>query len=169
PLPALTWAIVDQRDPSFEGDYPDLPGVPLHPTSGTTGRPKVAVRPGPAAIAEALHYRQALQVQSDDALLCVVPMSHAYGFGTCVMLPLVCGARVVSTRRFQPRLIQKALESHAISHFPAVPAMLDLLMAGASAGLPRVPRHVLSAGAPLSARTAGRVREVTGIIVSPLY
>ena len=31
-------------------DYPCLTGVPLHPTSGTTGTPKLAVRPGLCAV-----------------------------------------------------------------------------------------------------------------------
>src|SRR5262249_28330302 len=33
-----------------------LPGVPLHPTSGTTGEFKVAVRPVACALAEVAHY-----------------------------------------------------------------------------------------------------------------
>jgi acyl-CoA synthetase (AMP-forming)/AMP-acid ligase II len=168
-FPALTWADVDDTDETFDHDYPELPPAPLHPTSGTTGRPKVAVRPGQAALAEARNYRQALDVTGDDCLLCVVPMSHAYGFGTCVMLPLVSGARVVSTRRFNPRIVQRALQVQGISIFPAVPAMLDLLMASTSAGALPAPRHLLSAGAPLSERTARRVFENTGIVVSPLY
>src|SRR5262249_45036711 len=99
-FPNLTWAAVDENHPEFNGDWPDLPPVPLPPTSGTTGKPKVAVRPGAAAIAEASNYQQTLQIGANDCILGFVPMSHAYGFGTSVMLPLISGASVVSMRRF---------------------------------------------------------------------
>jgi acyl-CoA synthetase (AMP-forming)/AMP-acid ligase II len=168
-FPPLHWAIVDENDPEFDTRYPAIAGVPLHPTSGTTGRPKVAVRPARSAIAEADNYRETLAAGKSDRILCVVPMSHAYGFGTCVMLPLVSGADVVTTRRFNPRLIERTLKDGAITIFPAVPAMLDLLLVGAAGGLTAASRHVLSAGAPLPERTARSFLEKTGTVVSPLY
>ncbi|HTI50820.1 MAG TPA: AMP-binding protein, partial [Planctomycetaceae bacterium] len=168
-FPPLHWAVIDDEHADFDSSYPSIAGVPLHPTSGTTGRPKVAVRPARAAIAEASNYRETMDVSATDRMLCVVPMSHAYGFGTCVMLPLVSGADVVSTRRFNPRLVQRTLRENAITIFPAVPAMLDLLMVGAADGLTPASRHVLSAGAPLPERTANAFLEKTGAVVSPLY
>ncbi len=55
---SATWGTVDQADPAFDGNWKVLPGVPLHPTSGTTGRPKLAVRPGRVAVADAMHFIQ---------------------------------------------------------------------------------------------------------------
>jgi acyl-CoA synthetase (AMP-forming)/AMP-acid ligase II len=169
PFPDLTWAEVDQSAPQFDGEWPELPPVPLHPTSGTTGKPKIAVRPGHAAIAEARNYQEAMEIDRYDTILCFVPMSHAYGFGTSVMLPLVSGASVVCMRRFNPRAVERALREHSITTLPAVPAMLDLLLLGAGAGADYFPRRVLSAGAPLPERTALAFREKTGQTVSPLY
>jgi acyl-CoA synthetase (AMP-forming)/AMP-acid ligase II len=168
-FPPLRWAVVDDSHPDFDSSYPAIAGVPLHPTSGTTGRPKIAVRPAQAAIAEAGNYRETMDVSASDRILCVVPMSHAYGFGTCVMLPLVSGADVIATRRFNPRFIERALKDNAITIFPAVPAMLDLLMVGAAGRLTVASRHVLSAGASLPERTAQAFLEKTGTVVSPLY
>lgn len=168
-LGPLTWATVDERHSEFEREFPSLESVPLHPTSGSTGRPKIAVRPAAVAIAEALNYRDTLEITAADRLLCVVPMSHAYGFGSCVTAPLVSGASVVATRKFNPRAVQKALAEQAITIFPAVPAMLDLLLLAAANGLGRVPRRVLSAGAPLPERTAQNFLEKTGVSVAPLY
>ena len=98
----LICAQMDDAGPLGEEAFPAIPSVPLHPTSGTTGTPKIAIRHGEAAAAEARHYEQTMGITPEDTLLCVVPMSHAYGFGTCVTMPLTSGASVVSSRRFQP-------------------------------------------------------------------
>jgi len=176
-LPAFAWGefVLDFEETIAEGKtraewpFPALPGVPLHPTSGTTGLPKIAVRPARAAIAEAEHYRQTMRVTSRDTILCIVPMSHAYGFGTSVMLPLVSGASVASSRRFNPRTVQQVLSRGGATIFPAVPAMLDLVATTTLSERMPPPRHVLSAGAPLSERTARTVLERLSLNVTPLY
>jgi acyl-coenzyme A synthetase/AMP-(fatty) acid ligase len=92
---------IDANLPDFNAGSVHLPGVPLHPTSGTTQEPRVAVRPGRAAVAEAQHYIDTIGVTDDDAILAVAPMCHAYAYGMCVMVSLVSGARLVSMRSFQ--------------------------------------------------------------------
>jgi long-chain acyl-CoA synthetase len=154
--------------PNAEG--PALVGVPLHPTSGTTGVPKTAVRPARAAEGEARQYIETIGVTADDVILTVAPMCHAYAFGMSVMVSLFSGAHIVSMRSFQPVLALDALSSGRITIFPAVPAMLDVLLLEEAAtdcwsGL----RSVLTAGSPLPERTANRFREKTGISIRPLY
>lgn len=150
-------------------ELPRLPGVPLHPTSGTTGVPKLAVRPAAAALAEAAHYIDAIGISADDHLLCVAPMSHAYAFGTCAMVPLVSGCSVTSMRTFNPRLVDRALEEQGITVFFAVPAMLDLL-ARRRTPLRRHPAlRVYSAGAPLPAEVAERFAQAYQVEPRPLY
>jgi acyl-CoA synthetase (AMP-forming)/AMP-acid ligase II len=140
---------------AFDGrPLPPIAGMPLHPTSGTTGIPKLAARHGVAAIAEAAHYQQVMSIGSDDHILCVVPMSHAYGFGTSAIMPLVSGAHVISSRRFQPHVVFRSFREHPITTFPAVPAMLHLLLVASRGPIERLPRRVLSAGAPLAEHTA---------------
>ena len=144
---------IDRNAPEFVNEYPVLPGVPLHPTSGTTGQPKVALRPGERAIAEAQHYVDTIGVDHSDTLLCVAPMSHAYAYGMCVMVPLLSGANVVTMRRFTPALVFGAFGQHDVTILPAVPAMLDVLMFGAGKRLLHATKTVLTAGSPLPART----------------
>ncbi len=146
-----------------------LPGVPLHPTSGTTGLPKVAVRPARAAEAEAQHYIDTIGVSGDDGILAVAPMCHAYAYGLAVMVPLLSGAHVASMRNFQATLAVEALSSGRVTIFPAVPAMLDVLLLDESLGTWNSVECVLTAGSPLPERTATRFREKTGITVRPLY
>ena len=166
---ALATATVDPSTSGFDGEFPDLVSVPLHPTSGTTGVPKVAARPGFAATEEARHYIETIGITAEDSIVAVPPMCHAYAYGMCVMVPLLSGARVVSMRSFQTKLLLDALTAGQITILPAVPAMLDALMFGAGDRLRGTVRTVLSAGSPLSERTASRFHEKSGVRIRPLY
>jgi len=162
---AGAWA---RTGPSPDDDGGDLPGVPLHPTSGTTGQPKLAVRPGNAAVAEARHYIDTIGIDESDTILCTIPMSHAYGYGMCVMVPLLSGATVLSMRRFNAKPVVDALAERRVTIYPTVPVLLDVLLVSVADGLV-APRCITSAGAPLRERTAARVEERWGTAVRPLY
>jgi len=163
---AFAWVDTDHAD--FQDSYPTLPGVPLHPTSGTTGQPKIAVRPGPCAVAEARHYIDTTGIAADDTILAVPPMSHAYAYGMCVMVPLLSGANIVTTRQFNAASVMRAMTGGGVTVFPAVPAMLDMLLITGGC-LQKPPRYVFSAGAPLAARTAAAFERKCGVRVRPLY
>jgi acyl-CoA synthetase (AMP-forming)/AMP-acid ligase II len=160
---------VDQRDPDFHPDLPPLVSVPLHPTSGTTGAAKVALRPGAAAVAEAAHYIETIDIGPADVILAATPMSHAYAYGMAFMTPLLSGCNLVTSRNLDAAGIRKALIENGVTILPAVPAMLDLLTFGAGDRLRNTARCVLSAGAPLPERTARRFFECSGIQVRPLF
>ncbi len=160
---------IDVRTPGFDAGYAELAGVPLHPTSGTTGVPKVAVRPGAAALEEARHYIETIGITADDTVLAIAPMCHAYAYGMCVMVPLLSGASVVSMRGFQASKVFQGLSEEQVTILPAVPAMLDVLLFGAGDRLRGAVRAVLSAGSPLSQRTAERFHSKSGLMVRPLY
>ncbi len=162
-------AAVNEHNPAFRGNFPALPGVPLHPTSGTTNLPKIAVRPGNAAVAEAEHYIATMGIGASDTILAVPPMSHAYAYGMCVMVPLSSGANIVTTRQFQAGQIQRTIQDRRITIFPSVPGMLDVLLFGRGNLLNGSLRCVLSAGAPLSRRTAQLFHAKFGVCVRSLY
>jgi acyl-coenzyme A synthetase/AMP-(fatty) acid ligase len=162
-------ASIDPGLPGFDADYLGLPGAPLHPTSGTTGLPKVAVRPARAATEEARHYIETMGITAADAILAVAPMCHAYAYGMCVMVPLLSNARVVSLRGFEPSLVLQAMGDGRVTIFPAVPAMLDVLSLDEWERPWKTARCVLSAGSALTERTANRFRERSGLTVRPLY
>ncbi len=163
------WATIDETDPAFVGSYPALPGVPLHQTSGTTGVPKVALRPGAAAVAEAEHYIETIGIDDNDSVVVVSPMSHAYAYGMGVMVPMLSGADIVSMQKFQPKLVFQAFAETRATIFPAVPAMLDVLLFGVGDRLHNSPRKVFAAGAPLPERVARTYHEKSGTLVRPLY
>lgn len=169
PWAHFVWGRFGTGDPRHGDSFPALPGVPLHPTSGTTGLAKLALRPGASAVGEAAHYAETIGVDQRDVILALTPMSHAYAFGMCVMLPLITGATVVSLRRFAAGPTIKSIAQHSVTILPAVPAMLDVLLFGAGGRALSAPRIVLSAGAPLSRRTATRFQAATGRLPCPLY
>jgi acyl-coenzyme A synthetase/AMP-(fatty) acid ligase len=143
-----------------------FPGLPLHPTSGVTSEPKLAARPGAAAIAEAAHYIEAMGIGRSDTIVCLTPMSHAFAYGMCFAVPLLSSATVISMRRFNPRLARRAMDQGG-TIVQAAPAMLDVLLR--SNAWPRSPRLLVSAGAPVSPESARKYRESLGLFVRPLY
>jgi long-chain acyl-CoA synthetase len=165
----LACAEIDPAEPGFVSPSLPLGGVPLHPTSGSTGTAKVALRPGECAVAEAEHYIETLGITPHDAILALPPMSHAYGYGMCAMVPLVSGATIVCMSRFHAPQVRRALRDQPITIFPAAPAMLDALSFGTGVQLHNRMRWVLSAGSLLSERTAREFKDKTGMTVRPLY
>ena len=162
----MQWATLDTPDDCFRG--PELRGVPLHPTSGSTGLPKIALRPGFAAMEEARHYAETMAIGADDYILTIPPMSHAYGYGMCVTLPLLTGANIVCTSRFSVKKLRAALEALPITVLPNVPANIDLLLFGGVPDFGRL-RWMLAAGAMLPGKSADGFLAKTGIAVCPLY
>lgn len=155
----------------FDGeDCPAIPGALLHPTSGTTGAPKLAVRSARCAIAEAESYAHALALDGDHRVIAAVPLSHAYGFGICVMLALQSGVSLTTMRSFHPGTVHRALQGRGPCLFPAVPPMLDVLaLSGRGDSLSRSSVRVLGAGAPLSRGTRDKFRRRFGIEPLPTY
>jgi acyl-coenzyme A synthetase/AMP-(fatty) acid ligase len=146
-----------------------LLSIPLHPTSGTSGEAKIAVRPGPCAVAEPLHYIETLGLEKSDVILCAVPMSHAYAYGMCFMAALLTSANLLFVRRFNPELVRDAVNNLGVSVLPAVPMMLDSLLPTVSGRLTGRPRILLSAGAPLAKKTFEAFRDSYNLCIRPLY
>jgi len=165
-LSTLVWGQFDLSDGVSHG--PELRGVPLHPTSGSTGLPKIGLRPGFAAMEEARHYAETMSIDHRDCIMGFPPMSHAYGYGVCVMLPLLTGASIVTWRQFSAKQLSLALREQKITVLPAVPATVDILMLGPHEHYQKL-RWLLAAGSILTGRAATQFRSTTGVTVCPLY
>lgn len=165
----LVWADFGATTAPSGSPYQSLPGVPLHPTSGTTGQPKMAVRPAACAIAETRHYVNTIGIDHQDRLLALAPMSHAYGHGWYVITPMVTGADVVTLRRFNAKLVFQACHDYGITILPAVGAILDTLLFGAGERLHDPNRRIFTGGAPVSERTSANFLKISGTRPRPLY
>jgi long-chain acyl-CoA synthetase len=163
------------RRPSIRQDVDDgprlrLPGAAMiRLTSGSTGAPRGAVIGHSQAIADGRAIIEKMGLRGDDMNVGVIPLSHSYGFDN-LLLPLVLQAiPLLLLKQALPSLIMKALQQRRPIVLPAVPYLLDLL-----ARHPLPPRHsglrlCISAGAPLSRRTARAFRERFGVPVRTFY
>ena len=64
-------------------------------TSGTTDSSKAVVLTGKSLCASAWNGSQMLPLQADDTLLCILPLSHVFGFVCGLLWSLSCGACTV--------------------------------------------------------------------------
>jgi benzoate-CoA ligase family protein len=136
-------------------------------TSGTTGRPKLAMHRHADIRTTCDGYaREVLDVQPEDRHLSVAPMFHAYGFGNSLTFPLAAGAQTVlePTRPPTPSLVAALMERHRPTLFFAVPTFYAALIA---ADIPDTTfaslRQAVSAGEALPAELFLRFRERFGV------
>jgi benzoate-CoA ligase family protein len=136
-------------------------------TSGTTGRPKLAMhRHADVRTTCAGYAREVLDVQPSDRHLSVAPMFHAYGFGNSLTFPLAAGAHAVlePTRPPTPALVAALMERHRPTLFFAVPTFYAALVASDIADTTFASlRQAVSAGEALPAELFLRFRERFGV------
>jgi long-chain acyl-CoA synthetase len=168
-------------DSLSKGSAPELPELPdaaaplvYQYSSGSTGRPKRVARTHGQCLAEARLVPASLGLTESDAILCIVPLFHAYGLGDCMFTAAGSGAKLVLQPDSQPFVVrrQRTLELIAdenVTVFPAVPFMIDLLATAPStadiAGL----RYCFSAGNTLPAEAAEAFLARFGVPARQLY
>jgi long-chain acyl-CoA synthetase len=149
--------------------YPDTAMIRL--TSGSTGSPRGALVPAEALVADSQAICNKMGIRPEDTNVGVIPLSHSYGFDNLVMPLLTQGSPLLLLDSALPGLILKALQSSRPLVLPLVPYLVDLMARlpahslAADSGL----RLVISAGAPLSPRTALRFLENFGTPVRSFY
>jgi acyl-CoA synthetase (AMP-forming)/AMP-acid ligase II len=147
-------------DASAEFDPDQVPQQPntsetiaLLYTSGTTGRPKAVALTEQNILSNVDGCIQATGFDSNQVMLAVLPLFHAYGLTVTTVLPLTLGASVVVPERFVPRQVLQLIEKHRVTCLIAVPGQYRLLtkeqtpIDGSSlwlciAGAERLPDHV---------------------------
>jgi long-chain acyl-CoA synthetase len=121
-------------------------------TSGTTGMPKTVQLSERNILDNAEGCRLATGFNSEQKMLAILPLFHAYGLTVTLLLPLVTGAAVV-IERFIPRQILQQIENLQITCLVAVPSQYRLLAKEPTdadlsslwlciAGAERLPEHV---------------------------
>ncbi|HEX3033516.1 MAG TPA: class I adenylate-forming enzyme family protein [Thermodesulfobacteriota bacterium] len=169
----------DKVDWSFsEGDTVEAIESPVEPddeavylySTGSTGRSKRVARTHLNLTALADNHTQTVGWKETDRILFTVPLFHTYGFGNFISA-MKAGASMYVLSGFNRSRIIDFIEKEAITVFPAVPFMLDIL---AETYLPE-PRDfsslrlVTSAGAPLSREIFYKFHEKFGIYPRQLY
>jgi acyl-CoA synthetase (AMP-forming)/AMP-acid ligase II len=139
-------------------------------TSGTTAGPKLVPRTL-AQIGAALDsFDGTLPYVEEERVLAFLPFSHSFGF-LGVLLSSLPGGAALFLEPFSPRATAATIERHRITVFPGTPFAFRLLVQTEF----RVPpdfsslRHVVSAGAALSAAVACAFEEKFGIAILQSY
>lgn len=125
-------------------------------TSGTTGRPKAVALSEANIVSNMDGCVLATGFNSEQVMLAVLPLFHAYGLTVTTMLPITTGASVVVPERFIPRQILQLIEKYKVSCLIAVPAQFRVLVKEPTeidasslwlciAGAERLPDHVAQA------------------------
>ena len=134
-------------------------------TSGTSGRPKGAMLPHRALLAnldQMAQIRPALMAP-DDVVLLVLPLFHVYGLNAALGAVARHAATGVLVERFDPVETLAEIRRHGVTNIVGAPPMYvawSMLpdVHDALAGL----RIALSGAAPLPAAVLARVLEITG-------
>ena len=135
-------------------------------TSGTTGKPKGAVRQiQKNALALALSFIGETPLEVGGTHLVVCPLYHATAFAF-MGFTFLLGHTVVVLNEFRPELFLQAVERYRVTSTAVVPTMLHRLL---ELGPDVIRRYdtsslqaIFSGGAPLSASLANEVLDVLG-------
>jgi long-chain acyl-CoA synthetase len=140
---------------------PDDVAVLLY-TSGTTGAPKGVPLTHRNLLSNAHSLSRRLRGSSEDSLLAVLPLFHAFGLTGELIGPLLVGAEVIYSR-FTPDRVAAQMAAWGVSVFIAVPSMYRLLIRRkVPAGPLRQLRLAISGGDALPASVRDAYREKFG-------
>jgi long-chain acyl-CoA synthetase len=140
----------------------------LQYTGGTSGHAK-GVDLTHGAIAINVAQREALlPSRRADRILCVMPLSHAYGMAMGLLLAANCAGTLVILPRYRPDEVLAAIQRERIGVFPGSPTVFVGLMAhpGFARADWRSVHTCYSGAAPLAAATLERWRDAVG---APVY
>ena len=97
-------------------------------TSGSTGPPKWVRIPQSRMVAGSLAMTRCMRLTPEDRSLLALPLDHAHGMASGLLLPLLSGGSVVVTDRFDAALFLKAVADHAVTWFTVPPVMHRALL-----------------------------------------
>lgn len=159
-------ASADDGDPY--ATWEDSPGFWLC-TSGTTGRPKLAMHThGDVKATVDTYATQVLGITDGDRCFSVGPMFHAYGLGNSLTFPFAAGATTIlePTRPPTPQLVADIVATEQPTLFFCIPTFYAALTNSDLAGDTFASvRFGVSAAESLPAETFNRFRERFGVTI----
>jgi long-chain acyl-CoA synthetase len=166
PAGSASFRVEQEGTPAFAPDGADY--VKL--TSGSAGVPSGVAIAADALAADDDQLAGAMSLRPSDRFVAAIPWSHSYGLSSLVMPALRRGCLLVVPDDGNPWAPLDAAQALSATVFPTVPVYLQTI--GSLAVPPAWPeslRTVISAGAPLHAETAARIRDVFGRDVHVFY
>ncbi|HSC28768.1 MAG TPA: AMP-binding protein, partial [Vicinamibacterales bacterium] len=96
-------------------------------TSGSTSKPRAVALGHDNLLANLRSLLAIRSAQDDEAMLSILPPSHAFELVAGQLAPLAAGARIVYAGTLLPNRLLAALRARAITRLLAVPALVDAL------------------------------------------
>jgi len=142
-------------------------------TSGTTGKPKGAVRKFNKELLPAIfRFLRETPFRADDVHLAACPLYHTTAFGFIAMSQIL-GASIVLMDEFDPERFLQMIEKHRVTTTVLVPTMLHRLLKLGDDVIKKYDTRSLRAlfctSAPLPGPDSDRAMELFGDIVFNLY
>src|SRR5580704_15874155 len=155
-----------------QGSEKTLAALPY--SSGTTGLPKGVMLSHYNLVANVYQFLglRATVLNSEDNILCFLPLYHIYGLNVMLNPALILGATLVLMPRFNVGQLTSLLTQESITTMPLVPPAMNALCLAAEAG--QFPKNhkvywVKSGAAPLAPDLPRRFTALTGILVCQGY
>ena len=141
-------------------------------TSGTTGRPKGAVRSleASASPASMLGFLRTIPYRTSDVHMVVCPLYHSSGSGFATIATALGNSTTV-VEKFSPETFCEHVERHRVTTTTVVPTMLHQLTdwKGAARYDLSSLRIVVCTGAPLREEVRSKARGLLGNVIYDLY
>lgn len=137
-------------------------------SSGTTDRPKIALRECASLDAVCQSMVKACRFTPDDHVLAAVPLCHSYGLEHGLLAPITAGSCVHVCEKFDLPAVLGEMREGGITMLPGVPFMFDMLSRAGNAVFPAL-RRAYSAGGPLPAATFDAFQTISGLRIGQVY
>ena len=155
-------------------DSADVTLAALPYSSGTTGLPKGVMLSHSNLVSNIFQLLgpNGTELNSDDNILCFLPLYHIYGLNVMLNPSLVLGATLILAPRFSVEQCTRLMVEEGATMLPLVPPAINALCQAAEAGkFPREHkvRWVKSGAAPLAPELPHRFTSLTDILVCQGY
>ena len=152
--------------PKWEGRDTDL--LCTFTTSGTTGRPKLAVHTAGGIARHARNIARFNDMQVGDVVLCALPLYGVLGFAQAIAA-LASGAACVLLPVFKAEAAGAAIERHRVTHFFGSDAMLDMVLNAGDFSLATWRRGAFAEYASLGKNVIAKAWSAWGVRLTGLY
>ncbi|WP_434667940.1 AMP-binding protein [Paraburkholderia sp. A3BS-1L] len=162
---AFEW---DAYEPYSKWEGRDTDLLCTFTTSGTTGRPKLAVHTAGGIARHARNAARFNDMKVGDVVLCALPLYGVLGFvqaiaalasgGTCVLLPV-----------FKAQAAAEAIERHRVTHFFGSDAMMDMVLNAGDSSLATWRRGAFAEYASLGQSVIAQACSAWGVRLTGLY
>jgi long-chain acyl-CoA synthetase len=140
-------------------------------SSGTTGEPRLYLRPAELIVARAKMRAEVQRLQAGDVFLASRPFNSGSAINSHVVLSVYVGGKAVVHEKFERFKAAEAIESHRVTVLYAVPFIFELLLSLPESRVYDFSslRLCISGSAPISKFVLQRFQERFGITIRQRY